>query len=128
MQYDQLGRPRIGASIKTLGIGGCATAFFLGVLFLVFGMPVNDCTGRTHKLAQDEANSYLQKTGLAANQGAVAVCVYSDTDGDKYVSCPYTTKDGATHPLECAGALTFNKGCRPPKAVLTQPQMPYQPR
>lgn len=122
MQYDPLGRARVGASLKNFGIGVLGLAFIAGFLILLLGSTVSNISGRTQQLAQDEADHYLRKTGLADNQGATAICVGVDSDGDGYVSCPYVTKDGVTHPLECAGSMAINSGCRPPKAVFTQPQ------
>jgi hypothetical protein len=128
MQYDHLGRPRIGAFFKNVGLAVTLLAIAVVFLLSVFGTCLSDVSGRTHALAQAGADGYLEKTNLASSQGAVAACVNTDSDGDGYVSCPYVTKDGVTHPLECAGSMTINSGCRPPKAVLTQPQVPYQPR
>ncbi len=103
----------------------------LGGLLVLAGIsaPVlNDFFGRTHRLAQAEADAYLKETRLTQGQGAIAVCVNVDSDGDGYVSCPYVTKDGITYPLECAGSMTLNTGCRPPKAVFAQPQAHPTPR
>jgi len=127
MQYDSLGRPQFGksafASLVIVFMIIVGVALIVGII----GSTCSNITERTHDLAQAEADKYLKTTGLVDNQGAVAICVNIDSDNDGYVSCPYVTKDGITHPLECAGSMTINSGCRPPKAAFTQPvQFPAQ--
>lgn len=78
------------------------------------GTTVNNVTGRSHDLAQSAAGKYLRETGIKGK----ASCVNTDSDGDGYLSCSYVTEDGNIHPLECAGAMTLNEGCRPPKAII----------
>lgn len=116
MHYDHLGRLRVGASAKAIGLFILGALIVIGLLVLIFGSMASNLSGRTQSLAQAEADKFLR--GVDAK----AMCVGIDSDGDGYVSCPYVTKDGTTHPLECAGSMTINSGCRPPKAVFTQPQ------
>ena len=125
MDYDYLGRPKPSQYLLKLFVV-CFILTVMGLMFFAcFGRLIDNTSGRTHEAAQDEADRYLKTTHLAETQGAVAVCVDTDSDGDGYVSCPYVTKDGVTHPLECATGLrtsmVINKGCRPPKAVMSQP-------
>lgn len=91
--------------------------------FVFLGRFANDVSGRTHDIAQAEADAYLKNFSI----NGVAQCVYSDSDGDGYVSCPYFIKGSdAPHPLECAGSMTINKGCRLPKAVFQPVGGPQQ--
>lgn len=125
MNYHPTGRLNTNDTFKKIGVG-FLVVFIVGIfLVIILGSAVSNVSGRTHDLAQAEADKYLNETHLAQGQGAVAICVNVDSDGDGYVSCPYVTKDGVTHPLECAGSMTINSGCRPPKAVFTQPQQSY---
>lgn len=119
--YDPTGRLRTGDTLKTIFGGAIGLIVIVVILVLIFGSTASNLSGRTQRLAQGEADKYLEQTGLTKSQDAKAVCVNVDSDGDGYVSCPYVTKDGVTHPLECAGSMTVNTGCRPPKAVFTQP-------
>lgn len=114
--YNPLGRPSGNGFFKIFVVFGIIVISGALLLF-AFSNTVNNVSGRSHNIAQREADKYLR----GANVDATAMCVGYDSDGDGYVSCPYITKDGATHPLECAGAMNFNTGCRPPKAVLTIP-------
>jgi hypothetical protein len=88
---------------------------FGGVLFAKCG---SDLSGHTHDTAQKTADTWLRQMGIKGR----AECAATDTDNDDYVSCTVVTTDasGATRiePLECAGSLTINSGCRAPKAVI----------
>lgn len=42
-------------------------------------------------------------------------CNGIDSDGDGYVSCTFSMKNGSTRQFECAGWSFFNDGCREPK-------------
>jgi hypothetical protein len=75
---------------------------------------VADVSGHTRDVAQREADAFIAEMGLKAKAG----CADRDTDGDGYVSCPLVFGDGRMEALECAGSLTINSGCRPPKAVV----------
>ena len=47
------------------------------------------------------------------------MCTEADTDGDGYVSCSIVVAGNVTPvPVECAGKLTLQKGCRTPKVVI----------
>lgn len=114
--YDHLGRPQAGnVFIKFfIALGIIVVAGVLSVLFC--GGMVNNVSGRAHDLAQAEAVKFLRTAGI----NGIVQCAGTDSDGDGYISCPYTTHDGTIHPLECAAAMTINTGCRPPKAVFQQ--------
>lgn len=99
---------KVAVSLVVLG--------FIGVF--LFAKCGADVSGHTRITAQTEANAWVRSMGLDAK----ATCADRDTDGDGYVSCTLvvTEADGRKHiePLECAGALTINNGCRAPKAVI----------
>lgn len=110
MEYDSLGRLRFVGSFKSLIVA--ILVVVLGGMFVYFScVSLSNWTGRSHDLAQKEADKFLRNSGLQPN----AQCVGMDTDGDNYLSCPYVTPDGQIHPLECAGGGTRNTGCRIPK-------------
>ena len=76
-----------------------------------------DLTGHTHDVAQKEADAWIKEMGLDAK----ASCADTDSDLDGYVSCTLvirSEKGPHIEPLECAGSMTINKGCRAPKAVI----------
>lgn len=96
-------------ALFTLGIIGLIAI----VILALFSSFFSNVSGHTRVTAQKQAEYFFQVAGI----DAIAQCVNNDSDGDGYVSCPYTTKDGVTHPLECAGPITTNTGCRMPKQV-----------
>lgn len=72
--YHPTGRFRTGDALKIAG-GGAISITIVGVIFiLIFGSAVSNLSGRTQRLAQAEADKYLEQTGLAKNQDAKALC------------------------------------------------------
>lgn len=117
MDYNNLGRPQFGSSFLKFIVGAMVLGIPIAILVFLFGHAANNVTGRAHDLARAEAYKFLRNAGIDAQ----VQCAGIDSDGDGYISCPYYTRDGTLHPLECAGAMTMNSGCRPPKAVFTTP-------
>lgn len=87
---------------------------FLGAIGGIVATSCRGLTGAAQDTAQKEADAFLANMGIRGK----AICARSDTDGDGYISCPYTAegKEGI-QPLECASGLIMAEGCRPPKAV-----------
>lgn len=95
-------------------IGVAAVGVVVGAL-VGFGGCGRGCSGAAQADAQQEANSFLQQMNIKGK----AICAKYDTDGDGYISCPYTVEGSADiHPLECASGLIYDEGCRPPKMVI----------
>lgn len=117
MDYNNLGRPQFGSSIFKFFVMAMSIGIFCAIFIGLFWNTANNLTGRAHDLAQAEAYKFLHNAGIDAQ----VQCAGIDSDGDGYISCPYFTRDGTLHPLECAGAMTMNSSCRPPKAVFTTP-------
>jgi len=113
MQNDDM-FPKVIIALVILIFGGVIVA---GILHAG-----SDVSGRTREIAQDEADRWIVFAGLDAK----AQCADRDTDGDGYVSCTLVVSDPdgrkRIEAIECAGALTINKGCRAPKAVIRQTQ------
>lgn len=70
--------------------------------------------------AREQALQYAKDLGLADHvQGAS--CADKDTDGDGYVSCSISLKEGdrtRIQAIECATKWSRNEGCRVPKALV----------
>jgi hypothetical protein len=110
--YDPLGRRTGSGVLKVIVIFGIV---IFGII-MVFGGTASNVSGHSHDVAQKAANQFVSSI-----PGAAAHCVQVDSDGDGYISCPYTTPDGNAHPLECAGGFNINNGCRIPKVIVGNP-------
>jgi hypothetical protein len=90
--------------------------FAIGTCILVFTY-----CGRTYDSRETaEANAKRWLAEMHIEYKGVS-CAKRDTDGDGYVSCTASVeKSGAPHlmPLECAGNVSFNDGCRVPRRVM----------
>ena len=78
--------------------------------------------GVNGEAARGEADTYGQ--GLCGSKFRMATCVDNDTDGDGYVSCTVMCENGPI-PIECAGKLTLNTGCRIQKARMEYRGSPW---
>jgi prepilin-type N-terminal cleavage/methylation domain-containing protein len=93
------------------------------ILAAIAAISLNACKGCTG-ISKDEAMKGAQVWAQnVKTQGSdVSVdCAKMDTDNDGYLSCTvFVRKDGKTdvYPIECAGAFSWNEGCRVPKAVV----------
>lgn len=69
-------------------------------------------SGASHQDAERSAREYAKALNIEYDG---LVCAGIDSDGDGYVSCTISKKDGHLLGIECAGAMTINSGCRIPK-------------
>jgi len=98
-----------GAFIKVL--------FGIGVIGLIVWALAVNVGGGNHDAADQTAHDYASELGIEVK--AVS-CTRMDTDGDGYVACTIMPAGDGAQPImvECAGAMTFNDGCRKPKASI----------
>lgn len=78
------------------------------------------CNANESATAEPEARAWAQQMGL---QVVGAACSDVDSDGDGYVSCTLTVRDGASTklvPVECGSSWGNNKGCRIPAGRIAQ--------
>jgi type II secretory pathway pseudopilin PulG len=80
-----------------IGVRGCASSF-----------------GIDKASAEQNARQYAGELGVEV---AGLSCTGVDTDGDGYVSCTIRGRDGSLTPIECAGRLTLNSGCRVARVI-----------
>jgi len=82
------------------------------VFFFMGGIDVN----QGH--ATEMANVWAKEMKI---EPIAVKCLSHDTDGDGYVSCSISHKNNAGDikiiPVECSGVMSWNEGCRTPKAV-----------
>lgn len=69
-------------------------------------------SSRNAPTAETELRTWARKLGIEVKG---ATCNTVDSDGDSYVSCSYTDEHGTRYQVECAGAWTWQHGCRDPK-------------
>lgn len=77
----------------------------------------------SHDIQEDYAREGAKTFALEMQiKDPTIYCASQDSDGDGYVSCTVgqklSTGEVKTTAVECAGAISFSKGCRLPKAVL----------
>ena len=108
---------KTGKSFTIVVTAGVTLAFVL----LVVGISANafsGYTGASQRSAEDEARKFGQDLGLDV---VGITCARRDTDGDGYISCTLSIRNGETtrvEPVECSGAFTLNEGCRLQKPTL----------
>ena len=100
-------------------VGGIALIFLTIAIAVACGLYAS-VSGIDGEHAQTEAARWMHRQGVEGRPE----CTSTDTDGDGFVDCTIVQRraDGSTEllPLECAGKLTFARGCRAVKPVARQ--------
>ena len=84
----------------------------IGMIVVGFGRCATNVDGTSQREAEKGARAFAKELGV---QISGLSCAGTDSDGDGYVSCTIAKTDGSLLAIECAGALTMNRGCRVPK-------------
>ncbi len=86
---------------------GISLTVFAGFVAIVLGRTCYACE-EDHRAVMKSAARFQEETGV---EGKIT-CQDVDSDGDGYVTCTLVKPDGTLVSLDCAGSLTYNKGCR----------------
>lgn len=96
--------------VSTIPIGLIVVAIGGISVIAAFSNPILAFSGYTNRHAVSQLQEYSQNAGLTP-----VSCMAADSDGDGYVGCSATDKDGQIVALQCAAPSFFNTGCQSQK-------------